>query len=78
MAGDDYDCFCASGDSDDRVADSPLVHRGERAPATLTQMVAAPTWEAAMQVAFAPNDAAAAASQRLQSRLGLPADPLAC
>lgn len=64
---------------EDLKADASAVRDGDFSQAaTLTQMVAAPTWEAAMQIAFESNDAAAAASQRLRSRLGLPADPFAC
>lgn len=64
---------------EDLKADAAAVRDGDFSQAaTLTQMVAAPTWDAAMQVAFENNDSAATASQRLRSRLGLPADPLAC
>ncbi|ANF30710.1 hypothetical protein A0130_02585 [Leifsonia xyli] len=48
------------------------------AASTLSQIATATSWEAAIANQFPIQDAASAASQRIRSRLGLPADPMAC
>ncbi|OJX77558.1 hypothetical protein [Leifsonia sp. 71-9] len=59
-------------------ADIALVRDADFAQAAiLAQIAAAPTWDAAMANEFPAQDDAGAASQRIRSRLGLPADPYA-
>jgi len=59
-------------------ADIALVRDADFAQASiLAQIAIAPTWDSAMANAFPAQDDAAAASQRIRSRLGLPADPMA-
>ena len=59
-------------------ADIALVRDADFAQASImAQIAAAPTWDSAMANTFPAQDDAAAASQRIRSRLGLPADPMA-
>lgn len=59
-------------------SDIALVRDADFAQASiLAQIAIAPTWDAAMTNVFPAQDDAAAASQRIRSRLGLPADPYA-
>ncbi|GAA4150012.1 hypothetical protein [Leifsonia shinshuensis] len=60
-------------------ADIALVRDADFAQASiLAQIATAPNWDSAMTNAFPALTEASAASQRLRSRLGLPADPSAC
>ncbi|WP_434317538.1 hypothetical protein [Leifsonia sp. P73] len=46
--------------------------------AVLAQIASAPSWNDAARNTFPADDPGTTAGQRLRSRLGLPADPMAC